>query len=76
MDNTTTILSLLIMLFLSITTSIIKDLSYQKERKDLLNRLMAKDLAEYKDVNNNSLPKGKNHLKKHLENKDFEGYYE
>lgn len=79
MDNIT--ISLLIILSISITSSVIKDISYQKERKDLLNRIMAKDLSEYNNIGNNSLPKGNNSLKKSLEkrsleNKDFEGFYE
>lgn len=47
---------------------------HQMEKKDLLNRIMAKDLNEYKNVNNTSLPKGKSPLRKTEE--DFEGLYE
>jgi hypothetical protein len=47
---------------------------HQMEKKDLLNRIMAKDLNEYKNVNNTSLPKGKSPLRKQEE--DFEGLYE
>lgn len=45
-----------------------------EERKDLLNRIMARDLVEYKNVSNTSLPKGKNPIRKIEE--DFEGLYD
>lgn len=45
-----------------------------EERKDLLNRIMAKDLNDYKNVNNTSLPKGMSPLRK--KEPDFEGLYE
>lgn len=47
---------------------------YQEERKDLLNRIMAKDLNDYKNVNNSALPKGMNPIRK--KETEFEGLYE
>ena len=46
---------------------------HQEERKDLLNRIMARNLVEYKNVNNDTLPKGSNPIKK--SSVDFEGLY-
>lgn len=63
-------------------TTISKDITiqrlnkqYNEERKDLLNRIMARDITEYKNVNNVSLPKGNNPLKDKVNN-DFRGLYE
>lgn len=36
---------------------LLRERQFAKERKDLLNRLMAKDLAEYKNITNPSIPK-------------------
>ncbi|MBO8161333.1 MAG: hypothetical protein H0Z24_06815 [Thermosipho sp. (in: Bacteria)] len=46
---------------------IYKDYTYSKEKKDLLNRLMAKDLTEYIKVENPTVEKPTNPLKKRLE---------
>lgn len=46
---------------------------HQEEKRDLLNRIMAKNLVEYKNVENDTLPKGNNPLKK--SSIDFEGLY-
>lgn len=46
---------------------------HQEEKKDLLNRIMAKNLVEYKNVSNDTLPKGSNPIKK--SSVDFEGLY-
>ena len=46
---------------------------YAKERQDLLNRIMSKDIIEYSSVTNNTLPRGSNPIKKV---NDFEGLYE
>ena len=73
---------LLVITILLILQSLYKDRIYQKsfkefneERKDLLNRIMAKNLDEYKNINDNTLPKGNNHLKKMMKEKDFEDLY-
>ena len=63
---------------LSLVSLILKDINhnkvtkaYQDERRDLMNRIMAKNLQEYQSINDNTLPKGNNHLEK-----KFEGLYE
>lgn len=68
---------------ISVISNLYKDITIQKlnkqhqeERKDLLNRLMAKDINEYKSVNNPNLPKGANPIRKKLEEFDRQGLYE
>ena len=67
-----------------ILSNIYKDITLQKvikqhqeERNDLLNRIMAKNVVEYKQINDSSLPKGNNPIRKKLEKDidDFEGLY-
>lgn len=67
---------------ISVISNIYKDFTIQRlnkqhseERKDLLNRIMARDITEYKNVNNVSLPKGNNPMKDKVNN-DFRGLYE
>lgn len=71
----TTIITLAIVSIVSIASSVYKDRAYQKTINDLLNRLMARDLTEYSNVNNAVLPKGKNKLKEKYEDQ-FKGLYE
>lgn len=65
---------------LAVISNLYKDITmqrvikqHQEERKDLLNRIMARNLVEYKNVNNDTLPKGSNPIKK--SSVDFEGLY-
>ena len=52
-----------------------KDKLYAMERKDLLNRIMAKNLDEYARAEKGSLPKGNNKLRQKMEEAEYEGLY-
>lgn len=79
------IIGLIIITVLTLVSSIYKDTMHNKqtkdfseERKDLLNRIMAKNIVEYSNINNDTLPKGKNSLKNKTLRSEFkdEGFYE
>lgn len=67
------VIGLFMITAVTLITSLIKDISYNRERKDLLNRIMAKDLGDYRSTENNNLPKGRSPLKNANE---FKGFYE
>lgn len=54
---------------------IILEFIHHRERRDLYNRLMAKDLTDYKANENGVVPKGRNGIKRKLEriNENFSG---
>lgn len=76
------IITLAIVSIMSILSSVYKDKMYRslireytEERKDLLNRIMARNLTEYKNTSNNNLPKGNNVLKNKILENEFQGLY-
>lgn len=79
------IIGLIIITVLTLVSSIYKDTMHNKqtkdfaeERKDLLNRIMSKNITEYSNINNDKLPTGKNSLKNKTLRSEFkdEGFYE
>jgi hypothetical protein len=67
------LIGLMLLIFLLITILILQETSHKKERIDLYNRIMAKDLPEYKDIINKTPVKKISNPMKNKYDKTYEG---